>query len=105
MSISDYTADELYQFEEQALQKAASLYKEGTIHPPLKDDEFLVNSICERLNISKPTAQARVDEMVENGDVVFSKKASVANIDGHLRTKVRIYRWAYDNKNKTTSGV
>jgi hypothetical protein len=100
MSISDYTADELYAFQEIALEKAARVYKEGTIHPPLQDDEFLVITICERLNVSKPTAQLRVDEMVENGDVVFSRKASVANIDGHLRTKVRVYKWAYDNTNK-----
>lgn len=99
MSIEDYTAEELYAFQQQALEKAASLYIEGTIHPALEDDEFLVNDICERLNISKPTAQNRIDEMIENGDVLFSRRASVANRDGHLRTKIRVYRWSYANEN------
>jgi DNA-binding MarR family transcriptional regulator len=100
MSIEDFTAEELYAFQEQALEKAASLYSEGTIHPPLKEDEFLMTDICERLNISKPTAQTRIDEMIENGDVVFSRRASVANRDGHLRTKIRVFRWAYGNTHR-----
>ena len=103
MGISNFTAEELYEFEQNALAKAESLYEEGTIHPPLQDDEFIVTDIAERLNISRNTAQSRIEEMIENGDVANSRRASIANKDGHLRTKMRVYKWAYDGKSNNST--